>query len=320
MDDHPVRTVEVGEEAGQRVDNFLMSQLKNVPKSRIYKMIRKGEVRVNGGRIKPTHRLQEGDRVRIPPYRGGVESPVAFVGDRQLAEVEAAILHEDGGLLVLNKPAGLAVHGGSGVSYGVIEALRRLRPQGQLELVHRLDRETSGCLLIAKKRSVLRNLHEQIRNGSLIKTYSLIVHGHWSTDLVRIDSSLTRYVTAGGERRVRVDPNGKPCLTEFEVEAHAGNATLLKAVLHTGRTHQIRVHASSSGHSIVADEKYASPAELEADRALGIRSLCLHAARIEIPGEDGIVAFEAPLPATFTAAWRTFVDPERSTDGSAAED
>jgi 23S rRNA pseudouridine955/2504/2580 synthase len=320
MDDHPVRMVEVGDEAGQRIDNFLLSQLKNVPKSRIYRMIRKGEVRVNGGRIKPTHRLKEGDRVRIPPYRGGVENPVTFVGDRQLAEVEAAILHEDGGLLVLNKPAGLAVHGGSGVSYGVIEALRKLRPQGRLELVHRLDRETSGCLLVAKKRSVLRSLHEQIRNGSLVKAYTLIVHGQWSPDLVRVDASLTRFVTAGGERRVRVDANGKPCLTEFEVEAQAGDATLLKAVLHTGRTHQIRVHASSSGHSIVADEKYASPAELEADRALGIQSLCLHAARIEIPGEDEIVVFEAPPPAEFTAAWRTFEDPKRSTVGSVAED
>lgn len=226
------------------------------------------------------------------------------MGGRDLALLEEAILHEDRDLLVLDKPAGIAVHGGSGVSFGVIEALRRLRGEATLELVHRLDRDTSGCLLVAKRRPMLRALHAQLRSGTLIKTYSLIVHGSWPEGLERVDAPLTRFHTVEGERRVKVDPAGKPSLSEFEVTGRAPAATLLTARLHTGRTHQIRVHARHGGHSIVGDEKYADSEQLAGDRALGIRRLCLHASSVVLEGEAGTRTFEAPLPAAFRAAWR----------------
>jgi len=298
--------MQIGEEAGQRIDNYLVRHLKGVPKSRIYQMIRKGEVRVNGGRIKPTHRLCEGDQVRIPPVRQASAEAPSFIGQTQLDSLAAAVLYEDERLLVLDKPAGMAVHGGSGVSFGVIEALRRLRPQAELELVHRLDRDTSGCLLVAKRRSTLRALHELIRSGALIKTYRVIVHGTWPATLVRMDEPLTRYLTPTGERRVRGDEAGKPSLTTFDVDAHAKGATLLTARLHTGRTHQIRVHCRLAGHSVVGDEKYAAPAELAADRNAGIQRLCLHASRIEIPWQQDPRVVEAPLPGDFQHIWRQF--------------
>lgn len=316
--EHPLehkgaRIVEAGEgDVGQRIDNFLVKTLKDVPKSRVYKMIRKGEVRVNGGRVKPTRKLALADRVRIPPVHQRRESDPAFIGSRQLENLEAAILHEDDRLIVVNKPAGLAVHGGSGVSFGVIEGLRRIRPKQDLELVHRLDRDTSGCLLVSKRRSTLRALHEQIRAGQLGKSYRAIVHGRWPGTLARIDAPLTKYVSASGERRVRVDSEGKPSLTTYAVKAHAQQATLLDIELHTGRTHQIRVHCLTAGHSVVGDEKYASKEELVQDRSLRITRLCLHAARISIPGEGQPVVYAAPLPADFRDAWRQF-------DGSAAE-
>jgi 23S rRNA pseudouridine955/2504/2580 synthase len=301
------RIVDVGEAVGQRIDNFIVRILKDVPKSRIYRMIRKGEVRVNGGRIKPTYRLQPGDQVRIPPHRARPAGQPAFMGSAQLNRIEQAIIHEDDRLLVLNKPAGLAVHGGSGVSFGAIEALRRLRPDQSLELAHRLDRDTSGCLLIAKKRSALRQLHERFRDGTLTKTYTLIAHGAWPEKQRPIALPLTKYLTHSGERRVRTDPQGKPSKTTFRIQAQApgGGATLLSAELHTGRTHQIRVHACATGHSIFGDEKYASPAELAADRGLGIQRLCLHASRVGIPDGDSLQTFECPLPAAFSAAWKT---------------
>lgn len=298
------RLVRIETDAGQRIDNYLVRHLKGVPKSRIYQMIRKGEVRVNGGRIRPTYRLQPGDQLRIPPVRLAPRDAPAFIGPTQLESLAAAVIYEDDRLLVLDKPAGLAVHGGSGVSFGAIEALRRLRPDADLELVHRLDRDTSGCLLVAKRRSSLRALHELIRTGSLIKTYRVIVHGVWPDGLSRVDRPLTRYLTGSGERRVRGDEAGKPSLTSFEVDAHAPDATLLTARLHTGRTHQIRVHCRLAGHSIVGDEKYAEPEALAADRALGIRRLCLHACRIEIPWQQEPHVLEAPLPADFRSAWQ----------------
>jgi 23S rRNA pseudouridine955/2504/2580 synthase len=314
---HGARTVDIAEDAGQRIDNFLCRLLGGVPRSRVYRMIRRGEVRVNGGRVRPTYRLAAGDRVRIPPHFAAPETPAPFVGDRQLTAIEAAILYEDGDLLVLNKPAGLAVHGGSGVAFGAIEALRHLRPEGRLELVHRLDRDTSGCLLIAKRPRTLRQLHAHIRAGRLVKVYTLMVHGSWPEGLRRVDAPLRRYVAASGERRVRVDPRGKPSLTEFEVLARAPGATLLTALLHTGRTHQIRVHAASKAHSLVGDEKYATPAELEGDRDRGIGRLCLHASRVEIPAGDGPTVFEAPLPEDMQTAWIAWTGPEsRSRSGN----
>ncbi len=295
------RVVEVGEDgAAQRVDNYLTKILKDVPKSRIYRMIRKGEVRVNGGRVKPTTKLKASDQLRIPPVRTQPPAADAFIGSRQLDILEAAILYEDEKLLVLNKPAGIAVHGGSGVSFGVIEALRRLRPQCSLELVHRLDRETSGCLLVSKRRSMLRRLHEQIRDGALDKRYQMIVRGVWPTSLQQIDAPLHKFVTGSGERRVKVSPEGKPSRTGFEVLSGAPQATLLAATLHTGRTHQLRVHCLHAGHGILGDDKYASEPERVADKAAGIQRLCLHADRIVLT--DGS-AFDAPLPADFQRIW-----------------
>ena len=295
------RVVEIGEDAaGQRVDNYLTRILKDIPKSRIYKMIRKGEVRVNGGRVKPTTRLNNTDKLRIPPVRTQPPAAEAFIGSRQLKTLERSILHEDDKLLVINKPAGIAVHGGSGVSFGVIEGLRRLRPQCSLELVHRLDRETSGCLLVSKRRSMLRSLHEHIRGGALGKEYRMIVRGNWPATLEKIEAPLHKYVTASGERRVKVSPEGKPSLTSFEVVAGAPDATLLKADLHTGRTHQLRVHCLYAGHGILGDDKYASEADRAADRAKGIQRLCLHAARIVLP--DGMV-FTAPIPDDLEEIW-----------------
>lgn len=307
------RIVEVDEGgAGQRVDNYLTRILKDVPKSRIYKMIRRGEVRVNGGRVKPTTRLAAGDKLRIPPIRTRPPAEEAFIGSRQLEVLEAAILHEDDRLLVLNKPAGIAVHGGSGVSFGVIEGLRRLRPECSLELVHRLDRETSGCLMISKRRSTLRALHEQIRAGTLDKGYRLIARGRWPKSVQRVDAPLHKYVTASGERRVKVSDEGKPSLTTFEVIAGAPTATLMVATLHTGRTHQLRVHCQHVGHGILGDEKYASDADLASDRAAGIHRLCLHAERIVLPDD---VVFEAPVPEDFARIWTAL---ERlGSDGSA---
>ncbi len=297
------RVLEVGEDAaGQRIDNFLIRVLKDVPRSRVYKMIRKGEVRINGGRTRPTVKLQPGDRVRIPPVHTRAPAQEAFIGSRQLEAFETAILHEDDRLIVLNKPAGIAVHGGSGVSFGVIEGLRRLRPQANLELVHRLDRETSGCLLIAKRRSTLRALHEHIRAGNLGKQYRLIVRGRWPQTLKEIRAPLHRYVTASGERRVRVSGEGKPSLTTFEIDARADSATLLRAELHTGRTHQLRVHCLHAGHGILGDEKYAGETDREWDRREGVGRLCLHAERITLP--EGAGTFVAPLPQDFARIWQ----------------
>lgn len=299
------RTVEIDDEAGQRLDNYLLAQLGNVPKSRVYRMLRSGEVRVNGGRKKPVYRLKAGDRVRIPPHRAGPRSPASFISDATLAELEAAILFEDDSLLVINKPAGLAVHGGSGVSFGLIEAVRRLRGD-YVELVHRLDRDTSGCLLLAKRRPALRALHEIIREGKLDKRYRLIVHGRWPKDLTSVRLPLRKFHTASGERRVRVSADGKASHTEFQVIETCGEASLLNAELITGRTHQIRVHAQASGHSLVGDRKYASDQELELAERLGIARLCLHAERLELVWQGEPLVLEAPLPSELVEAWRAF--------------
>lgn len=300
---HRARTVEIDDEAGQRVDNFLLSQLGNVPKSRVYRMLRSGEVRVNGGRKKPVYRLSAGDRVRIPPYRADPQSPASFISDTTLAELEKAIVFEDESLLAINKPAGLAVHGGSGVSFGLIEAIRRLRGD-KVELVHRLDRDTSGCLLLAKRRPALRTLHELIRAGQLQKRYRLIVSGRWPRDLTSVRLPLRKFHTASGERRVRVSADGKACHTDFQVVESCERASLLNAELITGRTHQIRVHAQASGHSLVGDRKYASDQELELAERLGIDRLCLHAERLELLWQGERLVLVAPLPEGLMAAWK----------------
>ncbi|MDO8176936.1 MAG: RluA family pseudouridine synthase [Undibacterium sp.] len=239
------------EEAGQRIDNYLLRICKGVPKSHIYRVLRSGEVRVNKGRIDQLYRLQIGDVVRVPPIR------MAEKQESHVPGAEFAILFEDSHLLVIDKPAGVAVHGGSGISYGVIEQLRASRPDAKfLELVHRLDRETSGVLLLAKKRSALVNLHEQMRDGVTDKRYLTLVHGDWKNARQHVKLPLHKYNTADGERRVRVQADGMPSHTIFSLKKKYTEFALLEAELKTGRTHQIRVHLSASGFAIAGDDKY----------------------------------------------------------------
>jgi len=291
--------------AGQRIDNYLLRELSGIPKSRIYRMLRKGEVRVNGGRVKPTYRLQSGDTLRIPPVRDAAPAtPTAtFIGDKLLTAVERAILYEDEHLLALNKPAGLAVHGGSGLAFGVIEVLRRLRPDDALALAHRLDRDTSGCLLVAKDRATLLALHRALRERTVSKQYVAAVHGSWPRRLRTVRLALERYHTPSGERRVRVSGSGKPSRTDFEVLAQGGSATLVRAHLHSGRTHQIRVHAQASGHPVVGDEKYATPEQLALAASKGIKRLCLHAETLVFEHAGRRLRLTAELPVDFQEAW-----------------
>lgn len=295
-----VRVIEVdaGEE-GQRIDNFLVTRLKGVPKSRIYRILRTGEVRVNRGRIKPSYRVQAGDAIRIPPLRQGEPEATARPGDKVLQRVAASILYEDKGLLVVNKPAGLAVHGGSGLSYGLIEALRALRPDAPfLELGHRLDRDTSGCIVIAKKRSVLRAFHELLREGGTDKRYLALLKGHWRGGERRVEAPLRKNVTQSGERMVRVDPaEGKPALTIFRPVTIYKGATLVEAELITGRTHQVRVHAAHLGHPIAGDEKYGDAAFNRRMAEVGLKRLFLHASSLgfTLPESGQVVSVSAPL-------------------------
>jgi 23S rRNA pseudouridine955/2504/2580 synthase len=290
------------DQLGQRLDNFLMVRLKGVPKSAIYRMIRKGEVRVNKGRIKPEYKLQVGDVVRIPPAHTKPVRDNVFVGDSLKMQLEAAILYEDDGLIVINKPSGLAVHGGSGVSLGVIEALRLMRPKQRfLELVHRLDRDTSGCLMVAKKRSVLKKLHEDLRDGRMGKTYLALLWGRWNGLEHRIEAPLRKFHLPSGERVVRVSADGKPSLTLFRQLELYGNATLVEAKPITGRTHQIRVHAQFAGHAIAGDDKYLHREQSAYFADKGLKRLFLHAAKLELVDLAGQKRFfEAPLPQDLT--------------------
>lgn len=277
----PAQFVNIAEEeAGQRIDNFLLRVCKGVPKSHIYRILRSGEVRVNKGRIDQTYRLLTGDIVRIPPIR------VAEKNVQSVPGAEFKILLEDSHLLVIDKPAGVAVHGGSGVSYGVIEQLRASRPDAKfLELVHRLDRDTSGILLLAKKRSALVNLHEQIREGQLDKRYLVLVHGEWKNQRQHVKLPLFKYTTSEGERRVRVQADGLASHTVFTLLRKYGEFALLEAELKTGRTHQIRVHLASSGFAIAGDDKYGdfalNRALLKATEKRGVlKRMFLHAHQI----------------------------------------
>jgi len=299
---------------GQRIDNYLVRELRGVPKSRIYRMLRSGEVRVNGGRVRPTTRLVDGDTVRIPPLIGTgvpestpqVVAPAPPIGRPLLARLEQCILFEDDDLIVINKPAGLAVHGGSGVAYGVIEALRVLRPQADLQLVHRLDRDTSGCLMVATRRSVLLTLHAALRDRTLRKRYDVLVHGAWPRRLATVQLPLEKYMLKSGERRVRVASDGKPSRTDFTVvESHA-RGTWLQARLHTGRTHQIRVHAAASGYPVMGDTKYATAGQQSEAAHAGVYRLCLHAREIVFEHRGARLRLEAPLPADFEAAWQVW--------------
>ena len=315
MPSHGVRLVEVGDEAGQRLDNFLLAILKGVPRSRVYRMLRRGEVRVNGGRARPTYRVCRGDAVRVPPHRAAEPSagerkggplarrePVSPVAPQRLAALlRDRVVYEDRDIVVLDKPSGLAAHGGSGVSFGVIEILRRQDPGTRYELAHRLDRDTSGCLAVAKRRSALTALHGAFRDGVVYKRYDLVVFGCWPTSRRTVRDALERYRLPNGERRVRVAPGGDPARTDFTVVARvddpsAAPATWLAATPRTGRTHQIRVHAAAAGHPIWGDEKYAPSSR---------GRLMLHATELALPIADRVVRTAAPLPDEFVRLpWR----------------
>ncbi|QSX38698.1 MULTISPECIES: 23S rRNA pseudouridine(955/2504/2580) synthase RluC [Shewanella] len=286
--------------AGQRIDNFLLSKLKGVPKSMIYRIVRKGEVRVNKGRIKPEYKLAIGDEVRVPPVRVAEKdyrtAPSANLS--RVSQLEDRILFEDKHLIVLNKPAGIAVHGGSGVDYGVIEALRSLRPQQKfLELVHRLDKDTSGVLLVAKKRSALKHLHDQLRHKQMQKDYLALVRGQWQSHDRVVKAPLLKLTLKSGERIVRVSSDGKPSETRFQVVNYFQGATLVQASPVTGRTHQIRVHCQFQGHPIACDDKYSEQKFDDSMRALGLNRLFLHAARLRFthPDTETEMVMEAPL-------------------------
>jgi 23S rRNA pseudouridine955/2504/2580 synthase len=287
--------------AGQRLDNFLLRELAGLPRSRVYRLLRKGEVRVNGKRKQADYRLAAEDEVRLPPVR--VE-PLADgapqrVPDGLLETVKAAIVHEDDRLLVLAKPAGLAVHGGSGLAFGAIEALRALRPDESLELVHRLDRETSGCLLVARTRAALRSAHALLRDGLVEKHYAALVVGRWRIGRKTIDAPVATDARRAGERHVRVHRAGKIAVSVFDpLRNYRDVATLMDVAIHTGRTHQIRVHAAFAGHPVAGDDKYGDREANGALRAFGLRRMFLHAASIAFRWPDG-AAFraEAPLPA-----------------------
>ncbi len=277
-----VETITVDETAdGQRIDNFLIKILKGVPKTRIYRIIRKGEVRVNKGRIKQSYRLKRDDVVRIPPVRIGANSGPVKVGRASLERLQRSIIFEDSRFLVLNKPSGMAVHGGSGLSYGVIEGFRALRPDAPyLELGHRLDRETSGCLVIAKRRSALRSFQIEQQKGQIDKHYLTLLKGEWQGSQRKIDVPLMKNELRSGERVVQVNPEGKRAISIFTPIERFGDATLMRVKLITGRTHQIRVHARHTGHPIAADCRYGDEPFNRQMAGLGLKRLYLHAESI----------------------------------------
>lgn len=300
-------------EAQQRLDNFLVTRLKGVPKALVYRVIRKGEVRVNKGRAQPDRRLQIGDVVRVPPMRLSEATAVPVPSQSQVTALQQAIVYDHEGLLVVNKPSGLAVHGGSGVRLGLIESLRQLPGhKGFLELVHRLDKETSGLVMVAKKRSMLTFLQQALRErGRVQKTYWALVRGHWPKQLHQVDAPLLRSDGKGGERYVKVHTEGKPSLTHFKVLQRFQDATLVEAKPITGRTHQIRVHAKHAGHALVGDEKYGDAGFNAQMQRLGIDRLFLHAAALALvlPNEQTL-QLEAPLPLNLQQALTRLVQAE----------
>ncbi|EHR39489.1 23S rRNA pseudouridine(955/2504/2580) synthase RluC [Alishewanella jeotgali] len=296
----PVQMIEIEDDfIGQRIDNFLIARLRGVPKSVIYRVLRKGEVRVNKKRIKPEYKLEQGDVVRVPPLSVASEPDAVSVKLSLVKDLEQHILYEDKDLIVLNKPSGMAVHGGSGLQFGVIEALRALRPDAKhLELVHRLDRDTSGCLLIAKKRSVLTHLHEQLRNKTVEKKYWALVAGDWDNKVRKVTEPLRKNTLQSGERVVKVDAvEGKPSETRFRILQRYQEGTLVEAFPVTGRTHQIRVHTACKGHPIACDDKYGDNQFSQQMQQIGLNRLFLHAFSLSFihPISETTMRFEAPL-------------------------
>jgi 23S rRNA pseudouridine955/2504/2580 synthase len=302
-----VRHVEVTEDqAGVRLDNFLTRLLEGVPRSRVFRIVRRGEVRVNGKRASPETRLQSGDKVRVPPVSlpsPDAPPPVARVPRSLIETVRDAIITENDRLIVINKPAGIAVHGGSGVSFGIIEALRAGRPQETLELVHRLDRDTSGCLLVARKPAALRVLHALMRDGEVEKGYLALVKGPWDLGKKRIDVPLNTDTRVGGERTVRVQAGGKTAVSTFSpVQFFRNRASMVEVDLDTGRTHQIRVHAAHVGHPVAGDDKYGDKDFNARMREEGLTRMFLHSHRISFDWPNGgDFSASAPLPADLAA-------------------
>ncbi|HED15441.1 MAG TPA: 23S rRNA pseudouridine(955/2504/2580) synthase RluC [Gammaproteobacteria bacterium] len=288
--------------AGQRIDNFLLARLKGVPRSRIYRILRKGEVRVNKGRIKATYRLKAGDVVRIPPVRRSERTALQDIspGLRQL--LLDAIVYEDDDLLILDKPSGLAVHGGSGIKSGLIESIRTIKPVWTtLELAHRIDRETSGCLILAKQRSSLNALHELFREGQINKGYLTLVAGIWDSKNTMIDAPLDRNNRTEGERNVKVSEQGKRAVSHFKLLSHYRkqlSCSMLEVRIDTGRTHQIRVHAAYAGHPVVGDDRYGDREINRSLRKMGLKRLFLHAHDLEfrLPDSNKTIHVHAPLP------------------------
>jgi len=298
-----LRTV-TADEAGQRIDNFLMRHFKTVPRSRVYRLLRKGEVRVNRKRVDAEYRIQEGDEVRLPPVRIEADVQPGRPSSSLLELIESAVIFQDRHLLVIDKPAGVAVHGGSGMSFGVIEALRASRPRETLELVHRLDRDTSGCLAVARDRSTLTALHALIRNGGMHKTYLALVAGSWQLGTKRIDAPLATDNRQHGERHVRVASAGKDSVSVFKpVQFFGPLATLMEVDIPTGRTHQIRVHASFAGHPLLGDDKYGDRVRNADLKAYGLKRTFLHAQSLafEWPGSGVPFHVSAPLPRELAA-------------------
>jgi len=294
------------EAAGQRLDNYLTKWLKGVPKSHIYRILRSGEVRINSGRIGPEYRIQAGDRLRLPPVR--TAKPAATPKHLPASRLKADVLYEDDALLVIDKPAGTAVHGGSGVSRGVIEQLRLERPDARfLELVHRLDRDTSGVLMLAKRRSALTGLHGQLREGQVQKFYLVLVKGAWREEKRSVKLPLQKYVLASGERRVSVGRDGQSAHTVFRLQGSWNGFSLLEAELKTGRTHQIRVHLAHLGYPVAGDDKYGDFSLNKQLARRGLKRMFLHASRAVIthPQSGSALTLDAPLPSalkTFLAA------------------
>src|SRR3569623_724196 len=335
-----VEWLEIDEQAdGQRIDNFLINHLKGVPKSFIYRVLRRGEVRVNKGRVKPDYRLQSGDVVRVPPLRRPDATTLPPPGRHLIEVINNSVLYEDSGLLIINKPPGVAVHGGSGVNHGIIAALRSARPDTPpggavlggwgvnpviilalrcarpdtpgLELVHRLDRDTSGCLMIAKKRSTLRALHALLREESGVdKRYVALLQGRWRGGGRRAAAPMKKNVLSSGERSVRVDEEGKAAETRVRPLRRYAMASLVEAAPLTGRTHQIRVHAVHLGHAIAGDEKYGDETFNAAMKGYGLRRLFLHAAslRFHLPNSEQAIEVQAPLSAELEHTLTALVD------------
>lgn len=283
------------DQAGQRLDNYLLAQLKGVPKSHIYRLLRSGQVRVNKGRKKPDYRIQAGDNIRIPPVRLAARDEIA-VPDSVLDLLKNARLFENSDLLVLNKPAGLAVHGGSELKFGIIEAIRKIYPDQFIELVHRLDRDTSGCLVLAKNRNTLNTLHQALRNEGLNgieKTYLALLAGLWQQGEKTIDLPM-RKIRRGGEHMVEISDDGQPAVSHFKLVQHYRNSSLMQIKIDTGRTHQIRVHAAAAGHPVAGDKKYGDAEFNREMKKHGLKRLFLHASHIVLPLGEGI-SVHAPL-------------------------